>query len=131
MEIKPGDALVRRKLDRGWGLIYNHWGLCIDCDPIKIIERQEHVGVRIVSFKKFHHNHPYKVVPCDDEKRNEVVKRALKMLGDKTFSGLFDNCEHFVRYCQTGKRKSNQVRFTFLFFFILVTLAFTVLFLTI
>lgn len=39
-----------------------------------------------------------------------VVKNAEECLGERGFSSLFNNCEHFARLCKTGNRRSQQVR---------------------
>lgn len=40
----------------------------------------------------------------------EVVKRALSMLWNGGYNFIFNNCEHFARYCKTGEKKSEQVK---------------------
>lgn len=39
-----------------------------------------------------------------------VVKNAETLIGEKGFSTVFNNCEHFARFCKTGSRRSKQVR---------------------
>jgi hypothetical protein len=39
----------------------------------------------------------------------EVAARAEAALGEKEYSLLFNNCEHFARWCQTGRHESGQV----------------------
>ena len=38
-----------------------------------------------------------------------VLARAVSRLGKDRYDLLFDNCEHFVRWCRTGKAESPQV----------------------
>jgi len=40
---------------------------------------------------------------------NEVIKRARSKLGEREYSLVFNNCEHFARWCKTGEHKSEQV----------------------
>lgn len=40
---------------------------------------------------------------------DEIVDRALTALGNKDYSLLFNNCEHFARWCRTGTGSSAQV----------------------
>jgi len=40
---------------------------------------------------------------------DEVASRAESALGDRSYSLLFNNCEHFARWCQTGAASSRQV----------------------
>ncbi|MFH4983721.1 hypothetical protein AB6A40_010430 [Gnathostoma spinigerum] len=37
-----------------------------------------------------------------------IVERANLKLGHRQYSLLFNNCEHFVKYCRYGKRGSDQ-----------------------
>ena len=39
-----------------------------------------------------------------------VVQRARSKLGEKQYSPLTNNCEHFAMWCKTGKRSSDQVK---------------------
>ena len=48
------------------------------------------------------------VSEIDDD--GTVLKRAVTRLGETAYDLLFNNCEHFVNWCLTGKSKSNQVR---------------------
>ncbi|NJL82263.1 MAG: lecithin retinol acyltransferase family protein [Chloroflexaceae bacterium] len=41
---------------------------------------------------------------------DEVVKRAVSRLGEKDYHAIFNNCEHFSRWCKTGDHKCKQVR---------------------
>ena len=41
---------------------------------------------------------------------SETLSLAKKHLSDNSYSLVFNNCEHFVTYCATGKRKSRQLR---------------------
>jgi Lecithin retinol acyltransferase len=39
-----------------------------------------------------------------------VVKRAKSRLGESKYNLLFNNCEHFARWCKTGQQESEQVK---------------------
>ncbi|MCX8037950.1 MAG: lecithin retinol acyltransferase family protein [Candidatus Sumerlaeia bacterium] len=39
-----------------------------------------------------------------------VVRRALSRLGESGYDLFSNNCEHFARWCKTGKHESEQVR---------------------
>ncbi len=39
-----------------------------------------------------------------------VCARALSSLGRVDYDLIHSNCEHFARWCMTGKRRSHQVR---------------------
>jgi len=109
MHIKPGDALTRKKFGF-WGRFYTHWALYIRTDEPEVIEKQD-IGVRQISFERFHKQMPYTVIPyTGEDDRETVIKRAMEKADDKRFYAPTDNCESFVAYCQTGKFKwSKQV----------------------
>jgi hypothetical protein len=50
----------------------------------------------------------YSEVKCFSAK--EVVKRAESRLGEKGYSLLENNCEHYAVWCKTGEHESFQVR---------------------
>lgn len=35
---------------------------------------------------------------------DEIVERAQSCLGEKEYNIFFNNCEHFAKYCRTGKK---------------------------
>lgn len=52
----------------------------------------------------------------------EVVKRANSRIGEQNFNIIFNNCEHFGHWCQTGVSKSNQVDFIVLIIIFIILL---------
>lgn len=46
---------------------------------------------------------------ADDFPAKTVLARAVSRLGEDRYDLLFDNCEHFVRWCRSGKSESPQV----------------------
>ena len=40
---------------------------------------------------------------------DEVIERAVSRIGEKNYSFLNNNCEHFVNWCRTGHADSRQV----------------------
>ena len=40
---------------------------------------------------------------------DEVIERAISRIGEKDYSFLNNNCEHFVNWCRTGRADSGQV----------------------
>ena len=40
---------------------------------------------------------------------DEIALRALHCVGEQKYHILWNNCEHFVNWCRTGKRESPQV----------------------
>lgn len=41
---------------------------------------------------------------------SETIRIAEQHISDKSYSMIWNNCEHFATYCVTGKKKSRQVR---------------------
>jgi len=39
----------------------------------------------------------------------EIIQRAKSRLGEKEYDLIFNNCEHFTRWCITGESRSYQV----------------------
>ena len=40
---------------------------------------------------------------------DEIAARAVAALGGRDYSLVFNNCEHFARWCESGARSSRQV----------------------
>lgn len=41
---------------------------------------------------------------------SETIRIAKEQLSNKSFSMIWNNCEHFATYCATGKKKSRQTK---------------------
>ncbi|XP_045209807.1 phospholipase A and acyltransferase 3-like [Mercenaria mercenaria] len=41
-------------------------------------------------------------------KAEEIIERAMNMVGEIGYNVLWSNCEHFASYCRYGKSKSDQ-----------------------
>jgi hypothetical protein len=41
---------------------------------------------------------------------SETIRIAREQLSDRSYSMVWNNCEHFATYCATGKKKSQQVK---------------------
>jgi len=51
------------------------------------------------------------VFDCENlECRARAIGRATERLGEKTYSLIWSNCEHFVRWCVSGISESGQVK---------------------
>lgn len=70
-------------------------------NPLKIL-----YGVKLLGNFLFGHGN-------DDNLRlyspEETVKRATNRLGERKYSLLFNNCEHFAIWCKIGLSKSEQI----------------------
>ncbi len=41
---------------------------------------------------------------------SETIRIAREQLSDRSYSMVWNNCEHFATYCATGRKKSQQVK---------------------
>jgi len=41
---------------------------------------------------------------------SQTMRIAREQLSDRSYSMIWNNCEHFATYCVTGKKKSRQVK---------------------
>eukprot|EP00455_Lapot_gusevi_P044659 TRINITY_DN5611_c0_g1_i2.p1 TRINITY_DN5611_c0_g1~~TRINITY_DN5611_c0_g1_i2.p1 ORF type:complete len:327 (+),score=72.49 TRINITY_DN5611_c0_g1_i2:139-1119(+) len=67
-------------------------------------------SICLTTFEEFARGRPVRVVrQCVDEKEADfVVWRAVKSLGQKDYSLIFNNCEHFASWCFSGDSKSSE-----------------------
>ena len=65
--------------------------------------------VQITSRAKFAKGRPVEqgTSPCAYSS-DEVVRRALHRVGEREYHVLWNNCEHFVTWCRSGRRVSRQ-----------------------
>lgn len=94
---------------------YRHHG--IDCGDGTVIHytgepfQKRGACVRRTSLEEFAKGGRVEVVrrrhPVDPE---AVIQRAESRLGETSYNLLWNNCEHFARWCETGESKSRQVR---------------------
>lgn len=65
--------------------------------------------VQITSRTKFAKGRPVEqgTSPCAYSS-DEVVRRALHRVGEREYHVLWNNCEHFVTWCRSGRRVSRQ-----------------------
>ncbi|XP_005088861.1 phospholipase A and acyltransferase 2 [Aplysia californica] len=116
--------------------VYSHWGVYVgnediihlageDNDGINANVQAQHVltvsGHRFDKAKVCRANF-WTIVGADPAYKNntrdnkwspfpphQVVKNALEKVGKKGYSLLYENCEHFAKWCRYGKAKSDQV----------------------
>nr|VFK37665.1 MAG: Lecithin retinol acyltransferase [Candidatus Kentron sp. SD]VFK41327.1 MAG: Lecithin retinol acyltransferase [Candidatus Kentron sp. SD]VFK80103.1 MAG: Lecithin retinol acyltransferase [Candidatus Kentron sp. SD] len=93
--------------------VYLHHGL--DLGDERVMQYGGNVGasdarVEVVDRETFSQGNPIMVVnksaayPPD-----EIIARAERRLGERDYSLIRDNCEHFVNWCRTGENESRQV----------------------
>lgn len=68
--------------------------------------------IRGISYNRFAYN---RQVGVDQHEKDScftpetVIRRAINRLGEPDYNLFGNNCEHFARWCKTGKSISNQV----------------------
>ena len=66
--------------------------------------------VQIGTLENFARGRPVKVRPYKGEREpEETVARAMSRLGEGGYNVVFNNCQHFARWCVTGDHFSEQV----------------------
>jgi hypothetical protein len=113
--MKKGDLV---KVNRG---LYYHYGIALSDKEI-INYRGEHddsilnpelVKIIISPLDDFLLNGYLEIEEIENNDRDKSVEIALSFLGNSIFLGshydiISNNCEHFARYCITGKKESYQ-----------------------
>lgn len=112
-----GDIIAIKR----WGGLYEHYGVYIGDGRVIHFSAKEgdfggEITVHEASFDDFVRNDLfyYKVEFGKRDGRlyspEETVVRAKEMIGNnKKYNLITNNCEHFARWCKTGKRTSTQV----------------------
>lgn len=101
-QLTPGDHLV---VSRG---LYTHHG--VYAGDGWVVHR-DFGPVRLESLANFARGAKVRVCQpkAGDFPPQTVLARAVSRLGEDRYSLLFDNCEHFVRWCCSGKAESPQI----------------------
>ena len=91
-----------------YGCFYHHG---IDGGAGTVIHMsREHGGIVRTSFATFADGRVVKREASPlDYSRDQVLKRALRRVGESGYDLFHNNCEHFVYWCRTGKMWSKQV----------------------
>nr|VFK16770.1 MAG: Lecithin retinol acyltransferase [Candidatus Kentron sp. LPFa] len=105
--MSKGDHLIvsrgmyaHHSLDLGDGRVMQYGGYAAETGAqIEIVDREE-----------FSRGEPIKVLDTPVAyPPDEIIARAMSRLGERDYSLVWDNCEHFVNWCRAGTRKSRQV----------------------
>jgi Lecithin retinol acyltransferase len=103
---------------RGYGA-YTHHG--IDCGDGTVIHYKEGEAIARTSLAFFSRGEQVGVQvygaadPSDSrserlcQRPDDVIKRAESRIGERDYNLVFNNCEHFVVWCKTGRHQSTQV----------------------
>jgi hypothetical protein len=120
--MSAGDVLV---IHCNFGIIpYSHFGVDIGDGTVIHLATNEpsetrnplsegSKSVRQVTLEAFSAGRRVHVIEVERSlPSEEVVLRARSQLGASDYCLLFGNCEHFARWCKTGRWESDQVRET-------------------
>jgi len=113
--LQPGDVIFTDRV------LYRHYGVYAGDGKVihyaaKNGDFGSDVGVRETSLKKFSGGGKCTVLQFIEDppfSGKETVRRARSRIGEKSYSLLFNNCEHFALWCKTGKSTSAQVETAF------------------
>lgn len=102
LELEHGDHIYIQNLG------YTHHGIYIgnnrvihytkgyDEQPVVQTDSLDNFGPKSCLFKK---------ASSANYTRDEIISRAYSKLGENGYNLIFNNCEHFVRWCRTGEGK--------------------------
>ena len=109
----PGDIVVADRI------IYKHYGIYAGEGRVIHFAAQrgkekdpKHAKIIESSLASFLKDSPVLVEESDDQPAfpsDQVVENARARLGEKGYSILTNNCEHFANECKYGVKKSRQV----------------------
>jgi Lecithin retinol acyltransferase len=105
-----GDQIYVMRPLMGLSGVYEHHG--IDCGDDTVIHyaKSEIAQVSRTSWSKFAAGNPVYVKHQPTSYITDVViQRAESRLGERQYSLLSNNCEHFATWCKTGRNESQQL----------------------
>lgn len=110
MKHRRGDHLKVRRL----GGIYTHHGIYVGGGQVihytgEPLRRRE-AEIKRASLEEFAKGGTVVQVPRPPNafRSSTIVVRAESKLGEQKYRLLYNNCEHFATWCQTGQRRSEQ-----------------------
>jgi len=110
--IQPGDTLyINRGLYKHYG-VYVGDGKVIHFSPLTGAEiNAENAVIHETTLENFLKGGTLAVDKKAKAKfsRQKIVERARSQIGSKKYNLVFNNCEHFARWCKTGVYESGQV----------------------
>jgi len=110
--IRPGDILyVNRGLYKHYG-VYAGNGKVVHFAPLTGTEiNAKNAVIHETNLGNFLKSGVLKIDKKSKAKfsRLEIVRRARSQISSKSYNLVFNNCEHFARWCKTGVYESAQV----------------------
>jgi hypothetical protein len=105
-----GDHLViaygpyqHHAIDLGDGQVIQYGGGSLTGNRIEIVPLDQYPARRVV----------WVLEEAAEFSADEIIDRALSRRGEDNYCLFSNNCEHFVRWCRTGRASSHQVRRAF------------------
>lgn len=98
-----------------------YWHHGIDCGDGAVIhysgelfDQKRNAVVQRTPMAEFARGGRIETVFYDDGDSSDcVLMRAESRIGEANYQVLFNNCEHFARWCKTGRHESRQVKSLF------------------
>lgn len=87
------------------------WHFGVYAENGRVIDMAPKNGIKERTWEEFSEGEAVYIEPRkpDDLPRQSILARARLRIGEKGYSVLFSNCEHFVSWCRKGKENSKQV----------------------
>lgn len=103
-------VVTKRKIA---GVLYWHHGILVGDGSVihyATFQSARPGEVRRVKLRTFAAGEPVFVFPSPSDRPDLILSRAFARLGEKKYSLIDNNCEHFAYYCRTGESRSHQKR---------------------
>jgi hypothetical protein len=115
--LKKGDVIyVNCRLYKHYG-IFNTPQSVIHFAPRGASKTKEDAVIQETTLEKFADGSPVSIIefqPDASLPADEIISRARSRLGEDGYNFFTNNCEHFARWCATGKSESKQVTKAFI-----------------
>ncbi len=107
-------ALTHHGIDIGDGTVV-HWTSGLDTEARRgvrgVVRGKRNAEIRRTSLEYFAGGHTVRVRHYSQElDGDQVVRRALERVGERGYSLVWQNCEHFATWCKTDRHESRQVK---------------------
>ena len=111
VDLLPGDHIYVRRTRR----LYKHHGIYVGNGKVihvtGSIKEKVDPEVRETDLSRFLKGGTLRRMEYEERlPASETLRIARRHISDKSYSMIWNNCEHFATYCATGERMSRQVR---------------------